>query len=290
MTSLLRNTVALVTGGGSGLGAAAVRALLQRGARVVVGDLSEESFQTNVVDPLRSMHHNNHGDNADTAGGGASSLLSNVHFCRVDVTQPETITAGLDAVQDKFGQPLNAVVNSAGIGTAGKTVNKKGEATTKAMDEFSQTLQVNTIGSFHVARLAAERMAATEKTNDKHGGHDDTLRGCIIQTASIAAYEGQAGQVAYAASKAAIVGMTLPMARDLAPWGIRVVTIAPGLFATPLLEGLPPAVIEELGATVPCPNRLGRPSEYGQLVVHIFENPMLNGTTIRLDGALRMPP
>mmetsp|Transcript_12249 Transcript_12249/g.27010 ORF Transcript_12249/g.27010 Transcript_12249/m.27010 type:complete len:265 (-) Transcript_12249:1991-2785(-) len=263
--SVLSKTVAVVTGGGSGLGAAAVRSLLRRpGVQgVVVGDCcSEEAFAQNV---LRET---------------APSDKGRVMFCNVDVTKADSISAALDVAQDRFG-PISAVVNSAGIATAAKTLNKKGLPHKE--EEFIKTISVNTIGSFQVARLAAERMQYNKPS-------DDGLRGCIIQTASIAAFEGQIGQVAYAASKAAIVGMTLPMARDLAGVGIRVMTIAPGLFRTPLLDGLPEAVRQELGSTVPCPSRLGNPAEYGELVVSILENKMLNGSVIRLDGALRMPP
>ena len=210
------------------MGATAVCALLRRGAHVVVGDLLEESFGNNLVNHLKN--------------DGNNGLLSDnkIQFCRVDVTQPETITAALDVVQDVFGIPVNAVVNSAGIATASKTVNKKGQTSTKAMDEFIRMMEINTIGSFHVARLAAERMAAMplgQPPSSDADGDDDSIRatvdassssslcGCIIQMASIAAYEGQIGKVVYTASKAAIVGMTLPMAQDLAPWGIHVVTI-----------------------------------------------------------------
>lgn len=193
---MLSKTTAFVTGGGSGLGAAAVHALLARGASVMVGDLSSEAFEQNI------LKHVNQSDKVD--------------FCPVDVTQPETITSALDDISSKFQEPLSAVVNSAGIATASKTLNKKG-LPHKAAD-FENVLKVNTVGAFHVARLAAERM-------QNNPLNDQNLRGCVIQTASIAAYEGQVGQVAYSASKAAIVGMTLPMARDLAPLGIRVMTI-----------------------------------------------------------------
>ena len=232
MTTMLRNTVALVTGGASGLGAAAVRTLLHKGARVVVGDLSEASYQANIVEQLNTtLPERNHDEN----NNNIPDLESNLRFCPLDVTKPETIEKALDLVQETFGQPVNAVVNSAGIATASKTINKKGEASDKAMEEFSRTLQVNTIGSFHVARLAAERMVQgtttpTDTNSSSSSDETDLLRGCIIQTASIAAFEGQVGQVAYSASKGAIVGMTLPMARDLAPWGIRVVSIVRSIF------------------------------------------------------------
>jgi 3-hydroxyacyl-CoA dehydrogenase/3-hydroxy-2-methylbutyryl-CoA dehydrogenase len=196
--------------------------------------------------------------------------------------------------ESSFGQPINAAISCAGIGVAKKTLSKvrnpqPGGKLFEAHPDslFSKALEVNVVGTFNVARLAAERMATLPVDQENN---PDGLRGCIINTASIAAYEGQIGQVAYASSKGAIVGMTLPMARDLAPHGIRVMTIAPGLFLTPLLENLPPAVQEELGASVPLPSRLGDPSEFGEMVGTILTHPMLNGSVIRLDGALRMPP
>lgn len=180
-------------------------------------------------------------------------------------------------------------MNCAGIAPARKTLsvkaNEDGTATHRlhSLEEFSKTINVNSVGSFNLARLASDRMA-------KRSADGDGLRGCIVNTASVAAYDGQVGQVAYAASKGAVVGMTLPMARDLAPVGVRVMTIAPGLFMTPLLAGLPEKVHKQLVQNVPCPNRLGDPSEYAKLVGTIIQNPYLNGEVIRLDGALRMPP
>jgi len=185
-----------------------------------------------------------------------------------------------------YGEQVNAAVNCAGVAIARKTLSMSkdtGATRLHSLDEFEKTMDINVVGTFNVARLAAERISSRELM-------ENGTRGCIVSTASIAAYDGQVGQVAYSASKGAIVGMTLPLARDLAPYGIRVVTIAPGLFKTPLLAGLPEKVQEELGSSVPCPSRLGQPAEFGMLVGSILTNPMINGETIRLDGALRMPP
>ena len=246
---------AVVTGGASGLGAAAARALAAMGLRPAIFDLNE------------------------TAGAALAAELGGV-FCRVDVTDPASIAAALDTVQADLGTP-RVLVNCAGIGPASKTVSR-GEPHDPAL--FDRTIRVNLIGSFYSASQTATRMVAADPLGP------DGARGVIINTASVAAYDGQVGQVAYAASKGGIVGMTLPMARDLADKGIRVCTIAPGLFLTPLLEGLPPEVQESLGHQVPFPPRLGDPSEYAALACHIVENPMLNGEVIRLDGAIRMAP
>ena len=203
-----------------------------------------------------------------------------VIFSPCDVTSEADVTAALDLMEGKgWGNP-NAAISCAGIATAAKTVGKKGP---HRLDSFAKVLQVNTVGTFNVIRLSAERMGNNEPNADGQ-------RGVIVNTASIAAYDGQVGQAAYSASKGAIVGMTLPIARDLAPTGIRVCTIAPGLFMTPLLAGLPEKVLIEMGKQIPCPSRLGDPKEYGMLVESILTNPMLNGETIRLDGGFRMPP
>lgn len=253
----LSDRMALVTGAASGLGRATATRFIKQGARVILCDLPTSDGR-NV----------------------ARELGPNAHFQPTDVTNEDEVTAALDLAESSFGQSVSVAVNCAGIAHAIKTLGKKGP---HQLFQFQQTLLVNTVGSFNVARLAAERMS-------KSRGLECGERGVIINTASIAAYEGQIGQVAYAASKGAIVGMTLPMARDLASYGIRVNTIAPGLFRTPLLAGLPEKVQQELGATVPFPSRLGDPAEYAQLVQSIVENRMINGETIRLDGALRMPP
>lgn len=248
-------SVAVITGGASGLGAASATALAAQGMKVAIFDLNEEQGQQHAAEL-----------------GGA--------FHRVDVADPASVTAALDAVVADMGAP-RVLVNCAGIGPAAKTVSR-GEAHDPAM--FQKVIQVNLIGTFNCASQAAARMVASDPLGD------DGERGVIINTASVAAYDGQVGQVAYATSKGGIVGMTLPMARDLADKGVRVCTIAPGLFLTPLLSGLPQNVQDSLGAQVPFPSRLGQPSEYANLVTQIVDNPMLNGEVIRLDGAIRMAP
>jgi NAD(P)-dependent dehydrogenase (short-subunit alcohol dehydrogenase family) len=253
--SIWKDSVAIVTGGASGLGAATARALTETGMKVALFDLNKE------------------------AGDALAAELGGM-FHSVDVSDPASVTAGLDAVEARLGTP-RVLVNCAGIGPAAKTVSR-GAAHDPAM--FDKTIRVNLIGSFNCASQVAARMVAAEPAAP------DGARGVIINTASVAAYDGQIGQVAYAASKGGIVGMTLPMARDLADKGVRVCTIAPGLFLTPLLEGLPQDVQDSLGKQVPFPSRLGHPSEYAKLACHIVDNPMLNGEVIRLDGAIRMAP
>ena len=253
----IQGITAFVTGGGSGLGAATVRALAARGARVAIYDLPRSK-----------------GAELEKELGGAARFLPG------DVTDEAGLVAALDTAIDAFG-PLRALVNCAGIGSASRTVGKDGEPF--RLDVFTRTIQINLIGTFNAIRLAAARMA---KNTPDAGGE----RGAIVNTASIAAFEGQIGQAAYSASKGGVVGMTLPIARDLARHGIRVCTIAPGLFETPLLMTLPEPAREALGKSIPFPSRLGNPAEYALLACHILENPMLNGETIRLDGALRMAP
>jgi len=248
-------STAVVTGGASGLGAATARALATKGLKVALFDLNEDAGQAL----------------AKELGG---------HFERVDVSDAESVSAGFDAATKALGVP-RVLVNCAGIGPASKTVSR-GQAHDPAM--FSKVIGINLIGSFICASQAAAGMVASDPMAP------DGARGVIVNTASVAAYEGQIGQVAYAASKGGIVGMTLPMARDLADKGVRVCTVAPGLFLTPLLEGLPQDVQDSLGQQVPFPSRLGAPAEYGKLVCHILDNPMLNGEVIRLDGAIRMAP
>jgi NAD(P)-dependent dehydrogenase (short-subunit alcohol dehydrogenase family) len=251
----IKDAVAVVTGGASGLGLATTKRLLDAGAQVVVLDIRGKE----AVDEL--------GDRAV--------------FAPTDVTDEAAVTAALDAAE-KLG-PLRIAVNCAGTGNAMKTLSKDGPF---PLDAFRKIVEINLIGTFNVIRLAAERMAKTEPV-----GNQDTLeRGVIVNTASVAAFDGQIGQAAYSASKGGVVGMTLPIARDLSRELIRVVTIAPGLFDTPLLAGLPEPAKESLGKQVPHPSRLGKPDEYGALAVHIVENPMLNGEVIRLDGAIRMAP
>jgi NAD(P)-dependent dehydrogenase (short-subunit alcohol dehydrogenase family) len=216
----------------------------------------------------------------DERAGEAGATAIGGLFVRVDVADPVSVEAGIAAAEAAFGVP-RVLVNCAGIGPAAKTVSR-GAAHDPAL--FERTIRVNLIGSFLCASQAAARMAAAEPVDA------DGARGVIVNTASVAAFDGQIGQVAYAASKGGIVGMTLPMARDLADKGIRVCTIAPGLFLTPLLRGLPEEVQASLGAQVPFPSRLGDPEEFAAMVEHITRNPMLNGEVIRLDGAIRMAP
>ena len=251
----ITGSVALVTGGASGLGLATARRLVKAGAKAVLVDLPSSK-----------------GDEA------AASLDGGAVFAAADVTDEAAVRSALDAAGE-LG-PLRVVVNCAGIGTPGRLLGRDGTA--YPIEPFVKVLQVNLIGTFNVIRLAAERMATAEPVGEE--------RGVIVNTASVAAYEGQIGQAAYSASKGGIVGMTLPIARDQAQRQIRVVTIAPGLFDTPLLAGLPEEARTSLGQQVPHPSRLGDPDEYGALVEHIVANPMLNGEVIRLDGAIRMAP
>jgi NAD(P)-dependent dehydrogenase (short-subunit alcohol dehydrogenase family) len=253
----LRGVGAIVSGGGSGLGEATARELAARGAEVAILDLAR-SRGTEVAKAL-----------------GGQAL-----FCVADVTQEDQVAAALDQAVARFGG-VHVAVSCAGIGTAARVVDKDGAPFPLAL--FTKTIEVNLIGTFNVIRLAAARML---KNAPNAGGE----RGVLVNTASVAAFEGQIGQVAYSASKGGVVGMTLPVARDLARHGVRCCTIAPGLFATPMLMGLPEPARQALAAGIPFPSRLGDPAEYARLACHIVENPMLNGETIRLDGALRMPP
>jgi 3-hydroxyacyl-CoA dehydrogenase/3-hydroxy-2-methylbutyryl-CoA dehydrogenase len=243
---------ALVAGGASGLGAATARRLHAAGARVTIADLDAERGEA-----------------------VAAELGERAAFTACDVTKPDQVEAAVAAAGE-----LRISVCCAGIGWAEKTAGRRGP---HALEPFEKVVAVNLIGTFNVLRLAAAAMLANDPD-------DEGERGVCVNTASIAAYDGQIGQLAYSASKGGIVGMTLPAARDLAASGIRVVTIAPGLFDTPLLAGLPEEARTALGEQVPHPHRLGRPQEYGELAAHIVENPMLNGEVVRLDGALRMPP
>ncbi len=246
---------ALVAGGASGLGAATARRLHGAGARVVIADLSEERGEAL-----------------------AAELGSPARFVRADVTDADDVERAVAAAAE-HPDGLRISVCCAGIGWAERVARRRGP---HQLEPFQRVLAVNVIGTFNVLRLAAAAMIA--------GPEREGERGVCISTASIAAYDGQIGQIAYAASKGAIVGMTLPAARDLADAGIRVCTIAPGTFDTPLLSGLPAPAREALERTIPFPRRLGRPDEFAALAVHIIENEMLNGEVIRLDGALRMPP
>ena len=252
----LKDKSALVTGGASGLGAACVRLFLEAGARVTIVDL-----------------------NAELGEALAQELGSQAQFVKANIVEEAQIQAAVQAAVTQFGG-LNVLVNCAGIGPAEKVLGREGPA---SLANFSKVIQVNLIGTFNVTRLAA---AAITQSEPGESGE----RGVIINTASVAAFDGQIGQAAYSASKGGIVSMTLPIARELARSGIRVVTIAPGIFETPLLANLSEAARQSLGQQVPFPARLGQPEEFAALAKHIVENQMLNGEVIRLDGAIRMAP
>ena len=255
----IKDAVAVVTGGASGLGLATTKALLDEGAKVVILDLPTSKG----ADVAKTLNSELGGDR--------------VRFAPGDVCDPEAVAKAFDTAEE-LG-PVRIVVNCAGTGDAIRVLSKHG---VYPLEKFARIVNINLVGTFNVLRLGAERIHKTEPI----GGE----RGVIINTASVAAFDGQIGQAAYSASKGGVVGMTLPIARDLADKQIRVMTIAPGLFDTPLLAGLPEPAKASLGAQVPHPSRLGDPSEYGALAVHIVENPMLNGEVIRLDGAIRMAP
>ncbi|HEY3534173.1 MAG TPA: SDR family NAD(P)-dependent oxidoreductase [Pedococcus sp.] len=248
------NTVALVTGGASGLGEATVRRLHTDGAAVVIVDLP-----------------------SSTGAALASELGDRATFAPADVRDEAQVQSAIDAAA-RLGT-LRVVVTCAGVGTPGRVVGRKGPL---PLDAFKNVIDINLVGTFNVLRLAAAAMLGNEPV--------DGDRGVVVMTASIAAYDGQVGQAAYAASKGGVVGLTLSAARDLADKQIRVMTVAPGTFMTPMLAGLPPEATAVLEQQVPHPSRLGSPVEYAALVRHIVDNPMLNGEVIRLDGALRMPP
>ncbi len=252
----IEGKAAVITGGASGLGAATARDLAGAGARIAVFDLPRSDGEKFV-----------------------SELGSGSIFCPCDVTDEEQVKLAVQSAVKEFGA-IHIDVNCAGIGWAQRTVTRDGA---HPLAPFKKVIEVNLFGTFNAMRFCAEAMATNEP--DEHG-----QRGVIVNTASVAAFEGQIGQIAYSASKGGIVGMTLPAARDLASLGIRVCTIAPGLFNTPLLAGLPEPAREALAANIPFPRRLGEPPEYAALARSIVENPMLNGETIRIDGALRMPP
>lgn len=250
----MSDCVAVVTGGASGLGEATVRNFVGKGGRAAILDLQE--------DRGRKL---------------AAQLGPSAIFAKSDVTAEDSVAAALDLAARALGR-VNTVVNCAGIVTPGKVVGKAGPM---PLGQYEQVIRVNLLGTFNVIRLAAQKMAGNEP-------NDEGERGVIVNTASIAAYEGQIGQAAYSSSKAGVVGLTLPVARELADLGIRVVTIAPGLFETPMFDALPVPAREALAQMPPFPKRLGRTREFARLVEAIVEIPMLNGTTIRLDGALRM--
>ncbi len=255
----IANRTFLVSGGGSGLGAATARTLAEAGGKVLVADLNAEAGE-------------------ETAAGIGESAL----FVETDVTDERSAHAAIDAAVHGLGG-LHGLVNCAGVATAEKVLGRDGP---HELGSFIKAVQVNLVGTFNAIRLAA----AVMKWNEPVGGEDDGERGVVVNTASVAAFDGQIGQAAYAASKGGVVSMTLPIARELARYGIRVMTIAPGIFDTPMMAGLPEEARASLGKQVPFPSRLGRPGEYAALVRHVIENPMLNGEVIRLDGAIRMAP
>ena len=261
----IKGSVALITGGASGLGAASARRLFDAGASVVLVDLGSSAGAA-LASELNSR-----------AAAGNKAV-----FVPADVTVEDQVQAAVDAAS-ALG-PLRIVVNCAGIATPGKVLGRDGVL---PLETFSRVVQINLVGTFNVVRLAAAAMTGTEPAFTELGGEE---RGVIINTASVAAFDGQIGQPAYAASKGGVAAMTLPLARELARSLIRVVTIAPGIFETPMMAGLPPEAQDSLGKQVPHPSRLGRPAEYANLVAHIVDNAMLNGETIRLDGAIRMGP
>jgi NAD(P)-dependent dehydrogenase (short-subunit alcohol dehydrogenase family) len=252
----LEQVRAVITGGASGLGHAVAQRIVAAGGKVALFDVNEEKGHA-----------------------AAAALGRHASFQRTDVTSEEGVTTNIAAAQDAMGG-LNVVVNCAGILGAGRVLGKEGPM---PLSTFSGTVMVNLVGSFNVAKAAAQLIQAND-------AGEDGERGVIINTASVAAYEGQIGQAAYSASKGGVVGMTLPMARELARFGIRVNTIAPGIFWTPMVDGMPPSVQESLSASIPFPSRLGRPDEFADTVAFIINSRYLNGETIRLDGAVRLAP
>ncbi|MGN6790620.1 MAG: SDR family NAD(P)-dependent oxidoreductase [Rhodanobacteraceae bacterium] len=247
---------AIVTGGASGLGHAVAQHVVAHGGKVALFDVNEEKGQAS-----------------------ANELGSAARFFRTDVTSEDGVSANAAAARDAMGG-LNVVMNCAGILGSGRVLGKEGPM---KLAQFQATVMVNLVGSFNVAKAGATLM----QTNDPG---DDGERGVIVNTASVAAYEGQIGQAAYSASKGGVVGMTLPMARELSRFGIRVMTVAPGIFWTPMVDGMPPQVQESLSASIPFPSRLGRPQEFAETVAFIIGNSYLNGSVIRLDGAVRLQP
>jgi NAD(P)-dependent dehydrogenase (short-subunit alcohol dehydrogenase family) len=252
----ITDRVFLITGAGSGLGAAVARMVVAEGGKAMLLDV-----------------------NGDAGGALAEELGASARFLRTDVTSDADGQAAVAAALDAFGR-IDGLVNCAGVAPGEKVVGREAP---HRLDSFARAVSINLVGTFNMIRLAADAMSKQEP-------NEEGERGVIVNTASIAAFDGQIGQAAYAASKAGVVGLTLPVARELARFGIRVVTIAPGIFATPMMTGMPQEVQDSLGKSVPFPSRLGRPEEFAALVRHVAENSMLNGEVIRLDGALRMAP
>ena len=250
----IKGSVAVITGGASGLGEATLRSFVNNGAKAAIFDFDDKRG-SQIADEL----------------GDA------VIFCKTDVSDEKSVQNAINKTVETFGG-IQIAVNCAGVGPAAKVLSKNGPL---SIADFNRTIQINLIGTMNVIRLAAEQMMKTTP-------NEDGEKGVVINTASVAAFEGQIGQAAYTASKAGVVGMTLPIAREFADYGIRVLTIAPGLFETPMLAGLPEKAQQALANMVPFPKRLGKPSEYAMLAKHIVENPVLNGETIRLDSAIRM--
>ncbi len=250
----LKDRVAVITGGASGLGEATVRLLVDCGAKVAIFDFAE-----------------------DRGAKVVSDLGNAAIFCKTDVTDEKTVQDAVDKTMDALGA-IHVAINCAGVGTPAKVLGKEGPMD---MAQFNRVVQINLMGTMNVVRLAAAKMM-------ENTPNEDGEKGVVINTASVAAFEGQIGQAAYASSKAGVVGMTLPIAREFAAYGIRAVTIAPGVFMTPMMAGLPEKAQEALGQMMPFPKRLGKPFEFARLAKEIVENPMLNGCTIRLDAALRM--
>lgn len=250
----IKDKVAVVTGGASGLGEACVRNLLELGGKAAILDFAEEKGKEL-----------------------ASELGDRAVFFKTDITDEKMVQEALDGTIDAFGA-IHILVNCAGVGIPAKVLGKEGPM---PMSHFSKVVQINLMGTINVIRLAAEQMVKNSPNNDGE-------KGVVINTSSVAAFDGQIGQAAYSASKAAVAGMTLPIAREFAEYGIRVMTIAPGIFNTPMLQALPDNVKEALGQMVPFPKRLGEPDEFAGLIQHIIENAMLNGEVIRLDGSIRM--
>ncbi|MBI2824623.1 MAG: 3-hydroxyacyl-CoA dehydrogenase [Planctomycetia bacterium] len=252
----IKGATFLVTGGGSGLGAATVRQLVAAGGNAIIADVNDEA-----------------------GGAVATELGKQARFVKTDVTDASSVRAAIEEAQRTYGG-LRGAVNCAGVGVAIRVLGKEGP---HDLDIFSRVVEVNLIGTFNVIRLAAGVISQADPLTDGE-------RGVIVNTASVAAFDGQIGQAAYSASKGGVVGMTLPIARELARFGIRVLTIAPGLFDTPMMQALPEEAKKSLGQQVPFPPRLGQPREFAALVQHMIENTMLNGETVRLDGAIRMAP